>query len=251
MTSNLTHSHDPVEIRQRLTRDRQPSYLRDAILGGIDGCITTIAVVASVAGAGLPGMVAFVLGLASLVADAFSMGVSNYQAVKSDQEARGRLRQQEETHIDLVPGGEREEIREIFRLKGFGGEVLEHIVNTISADRVLWRDTMLQEEYGIPLHGPSALKAGGATFAVFISVGALPLTPFLVPAFSGVEYFLASAVVTALALFSIGWIKGLVLDTRRFQAGIETLLMGGGAAVLAFLFGFFLEPMLGDLHFGP
>jgi vacuolar iron transporter family protein len=250
MARQLEHSHQPEDIRHRLQRDHQPSYLRDAILGGIDGCVTTIAVVASVAGAGLPGMIAFVLGLASLVADAFSMGVSNYQAVKSDQEARERLRRQEEKHIDLDPGGEREEIREIFRAKGFTDEALEHIVKTISADRKLWVDTMVTEEYGMALHGPSALKAGGATFAVFIGVGALPLLPFLVPFFSGVEYFLASGVVTALALFSIGWIKGVVLDTRRFRAGMETLLMGSSAAAVAFLFGFFLEPMLGDLRIG-
>jgi vacuolar iron transporter family protein len=250
MARPLEHSHHPEDIRHRLQRGHQPSYLRDAILGGIDGCVTTIAVVASVAGAGLPGMIAFVLGLASLVADAFSMGVSNYQAVKSDQEARERLRRQEEKHIDLAPGGEREEIREIFRAKGFTGEALEHIVETISADRKLWVDTMVTEEYGMALQGPSALKAGAATFAVFMGVGMLPLVPFLIPFFSGVEYFLASGVVAALALFLIGWIKGVVLDTRRFRAGMETLLMGGGAAVVAFLFGFFLEPMLGDLRLG-
>ena len=81
MKASLEHSHDKEDIRKRLRDEHGSSYLRDAILGGIDGCVTTIAVVASVAGAGLPGMIAFVLGVASLVADALSMGVSNYQAV--------------------------------------------------------------------------------------------------------------------------------------------------------------------------
>ncbi|EWG99166.1 membrane protein [Halomonas sp. BC04] len=237
-------------MRKRLRDGHGSSYLRDAILGGIDGCVTTIAVVASVAGAGLPGMIAFVLGVASLVADALSMGVSNYQAVKSDEEARERLRRQEEKHVDIVPDGEREEIREIFRAKGFSSDALETIVETICADRKLWVDTMIKEEYGLALDGPTAWKAGCATFSVFMGVGALPLLPFLVPYLSGAEYFVASGVVTALALFGIGWIKGWVLDTRRFQAGLETLLMGGGAAAVAFLFGFFLEPMLGDLRLG-
>jgi len=116
--TNLEHSHEPEAIRERLSQDHTPSYLRDAILGGIDGCVTTVAVIASVAGAGLPGMVAFVLGIASLIADAFSMGVSNYQAVKSDDDARDRLRDQEARHIELDPGGEREEIRQIFKQKG-------------------------------------------------------------------------------------------------------------------------------------
>jgi len=172
--TNLEHSHEPEAIRERLSQDHTPSYLRDAILGGIDGCVTTVAVIASVAGAGLPGMVAFVLGIASLIADAFSMGVSNYQAVKSDDDARDRLRDQEARHIELDPGGEREEIRQIFKQKGFEGEALENIVETISANERLWINTMIQEEFGHPLSGPSPWKAALATFGVFIGVGLIP-----------------------------------------------------------------------------
>ncbi len=250
MSDELEHSHELEAIRRRLNEKPQPSYLRDAILGGIDGCITTIAVIASVAGAGLPGAIAFVLGVASLVADAFSMGVSNYQAVKSDDDARRRLREQEKRHIQQVPEGEREEIREIFRRKGFEGEALDRIVETITADRRLWIDTMIQEEHGLALHGPSPARASLATFSVFFGVGALPLIPFLVPVLSGTEYFVASGIVTLFALFGIGWVKGVVLDTPRWRAGAETLLMGGAAALVAFLFGYFLEPMLGDLRIG-
>lgn len=244
----LEHSHDPDAIQRRLANEPRPSYLRDSILGGIDGCVTTVAVIASVAGAGLPGIVAFVLGVASLVADGFSMGASNYQAVKSDDDARKRLRDQERRHIDLVPDGEREEIRQIFRQKGFDGATLEQIVDTITASPRLWVDTMIQEEHGLALRGPSPAKAGFATFVVFLGFGVLPLLPFLIPLFSGREYFVASGAIAAVALFAVGWIKGVVLDISRFRAGLETLLMGGGAALVAFLFGLFLEPMLGDLR---
>lgn len=90
--AELEHSHAPEAISKRLDAEHQPSYLRDAILGGIDGCVTTFAVVASVAGTGLPGVIALALGLANLIADGFSMGVSNYQGVKSDQDAVSRAR---------------------------------------------------------------------------------------------------------------------------------------------------------------
>lgn len=247
MSKELEHSHEPDAIRRRLAVPPSPSYLRDSILGGIDGCVTTIAVVASVAGAGLPGVVAFVLGLSSLVADGFSMAVSNYQAVKSDHDARARLREQEDRHIRLDPGGEREEIRQIFRAKGFDGEVLEQIVETLTADDRVWIDTMIQEEHGLALQGPSPLKAGAATFAMFLLVGATPLLPFLLPLLQGQAYFFASGAVAVLALFGIGWVKGWVLDMSRIKAGGETLLMGGGAALVAFAIGLFLEPMLADL----
>ncbi|TVP84087.1 VIT1/CCC1 transporter family protein [Thioalkalivibrio sp.] len=244
----LEHSHEPDAIQHRLDDGPRSSYLSDAILGGIDGCVTTIAVVASVAGAGLPAMIAFVLGMASLVADAFSMGVSNYQAVKSQHDAREGLRHQEERHIEQVPEGEREEVRIIFENKGFEGETLERNVDTITQDRRRWIDFMLQEEHGLPLQGPSPTKAGLATFSVFILVGALPLLPFLVPVLSDGGHFVASAGMACVALFGIGYVKGMVLDMARWRTGLETLLMGGGAALVAFLFGYFLEPMLGDLR---
>lgn len=245
--TDLEHGHDPQQIRQRLAAKHRPSYLPAAVLGGIDGCVTTIAVVASVAGAGLPGAIAFVLGVASLVADGFSMAVSNYQAVKTEDDARDRLRRREERHIARAPEGERDEIRAIFEQKGFHGEDLERVVETITEDRQRWIDVMIQEEYGLPLHGPTPAIAGLATFSVFIVVGAVPLLPFLVPYFHQGEYFLASASVALLALFGIGYAKGIVLSMPRWRAGLETMLMGGGAAVIAFFFGFFLEPMIGGL----
>jgi vacuolar iron transporter family protein len=245
---DLEHDHHPAAIRRRLAADHRPSYLPAAILGGVDGCITTVAVIASVAGAGLPGVVAFVLGAANMVADGFSMAVSNYQAVKSEGDARDRLRRQEERHIDQDPDGERDEIRAIFEQKGFAGESLERIVETITEDRKRWIDVMIQEEFGVPLQGPSPLIAGLATFVVFVLVGVLPLLPFLVPFINGSGYFVASAVVALVALFGIGYVKGIVLDMPRWRAGVETLLMGGGAAAIAFLFGFFLEPLLGGLR---
>lgn len=247
---HLEHSHEPAAIRKRLNEEPAPSYLRDAILGGIDGCVTTVAVIASVAGAGLPGMVAFVLGIASLIADAFSMGVSNYQAVKSDDDAREQLREQERRHIQLEPEGEKEEIRQIFGQKGFNGRTLENIVETISADERLWVNTMIQEEFGHPLSGPSPWKASLATFSVFIGVGLIPLLPFIAPFLAGTDMFVVSGVVAVLSLFGIGWVKGLILGMNRFRAGLETLAMGGGAALLAFLLGFVFEPMLGDLSVG-
>lgn len=64
-------------------------YLRDVVGGANDGVITTMAVIAGVAGASLPPNVALVLGAANLVADGFSMGASGYLALKSELEQTG------------------------------------------------------------------------------------------------------------------------------------------------------------------
>lgn len=243
----LEHSHEPEDIRQRLEEGRRQSYLRDAILGGIDGCVTTFAIVASVVGAGLPGLVALGLGLANLISDGFSMGASNYQGVKSERDALVNAREVESRHIQHAPDGEREEIRQIFARKGFEGEVLEEIVETISSDESLWVDTMIREEHGLELEGAHPLRAGLWTFGAFLVVGAIPLLPFLMPALDVDAAFLASSVLTGGAFFAIGFVKGQLVGGGRLRSGIETLLMGGGAALIAYLVGGVFEPMMMEM----
>ncbi|MEX0430655.1 VIT1/CCC1 transporter family protein [Spiribacter insolitus] len=245
--AELEHSHHPEDIERRLAAGRQPSYLRDAILGGIDGCVTTFAVVASVAGAGLPGVVAFSLGLASLIADGFSMGVSNYQGVKSDRDAVAQARATENRHIRQVPDGEREEIRQIFARKGFEGDVLEKIVDTISSDESLWVDTMLREEHGLELEGVDPIRAALWTFGAFVLVGAIPLLPFMLPMLGVDIAFAVSSTLTAITFFGIGFVKGVIVGEGRMRAGIETLLMGGGAALIAYFVGGVFEPMMTEM----
>ena len=112
--SDLAAEHQAANIRRRLDGRHQRLPVADAVLGAIDGCVTTFAIVSGAVGAGLPGSVALTLGIANLLADGFSMAVSNFEAVKSERDFHHKLRQTEQTHIDLVPDGEREEVRQIF-----------------------------------------------------------------------------------------------------------------------------------------
>lgn len=215
------------------------------MLGGIDGCVTTFAVVAGAVGGGFSTIVIIVLGFANLVADGFSMAVSNYQGTKSQREIVEKARRTEEHHIEHIPEGEQEEIRQIFARKGFDGDVLEKIVDVITQDRQLWVNTMLTEELGLQVSGPSPLRAALATFAAFFVVGVIPLVPFLVPDLTADQAFLGSALVTGLAFFGVGMVKGLVLGRSALRSGFETLLMGGLAAFLAYVVGAWLRQTFG------
>jgi hypothetical protein len=150
----LEAEHRPEAVRQRLLERRGQGYLGDAVLGGIDGCVTTFAVVAGAVGAGFSGLVIVVLGFANLLADGFSMAVSNYQGTKSQLERVEEARLSEERQIEEIPSGEREEVRQIFAAKGFSGDTLDSVVEVITKDRGLWVDTMLAEELGLEVQGP-------------------------------------------------------------------------------------------------
>jgi VIT1/CCC1 family predicted Fe2+/Mn2+ transporter len=244
----LRAQHSPEAIRSRLARGPSRSYLRDFVYGAVDGTVTTFAVVSGVAGASLSPVIVLILGLANLVADGFSMAVSNYLATRSDQEMREKIRQMETRHIDLVPEGEKEEIRQIFKNKGFDGPLLEEVVNAITADRKLWVETMLQEEFGLPSVGQIPLVSALSTFAAFILVGFLPVAPFVVRLLfpdAGFDPFTVSAWATAAAFFCVGAWKGRFLGYSLWRGGFETLLLGGGAAASAYAVGYFLRSLAG------
>ena len=138
--------HSPEAVAKRLAEGPRKVYIKDFIYGGIDGAVTTLAVVSGVAGAGFSSVVIIVLGLANILADGFSMAIGNYLGTKADNQHVENERQQELLEIELNPEGEREEIRQIFAAKGFSGDQLEEVVNVITADETRWVNTMLQEE---------------------------------------------------------------------------------------------------------
>lgn len=234
----LEHSHSPEAIRERIAGSTQHSYLGDFVLGAVDGSVTTFAVVAGAAGAQLSGKVALVLGLANLVADGLSMAAGAYLGAKSDREMIERVRRIEERHIDLAPDGEREEVRQIFLSKGFRGDLLDRIVQGVVGDRKLWVDTMVTEEFGLPLETPDPLRAAATTYFAFVLVGALPLLPLAALGVASERaIFGASAALTAAAFAGVGAVKGWVTHRPIARAMAETILIGGGAAAMAYAVG--------------
>lgn len=168
--------HSPSAIRDRFSRPPRRSHLRDFIYGGIDGTVTTFAIVAGVAGADLSATIVIILGAANLLADGFSMAVSNYLATRAEAQEREQARSQEEREIREMPEGEREEIRQIFTLRGYSGEELERLVEVVTSDPRLWVDTMMVEEHGYSLATEDPIGAARATFIAFVVVGFVPLS---------------------------------------------------------------------------
>ena len=241
---SFEHSHTEHGIAERLSEQRRPSYLKDFVYGAIDGAVTTFAVVSGVAGAGLSGNVVLILGVANLVGDGFSMAAGNFMGTRAEKEQLHKLRQMELAHIEHIPEGEREEIRQIFQQKGFDGPLLEEVVEVITADKQRWVETMLQEEHGLSLTPISAWKAAVTTFLAFLVIGTIPLLPFLGALFgfqTAESAYLISTILTGGAFFLVGAAKSRFVDHHWFYSGMETLIVGGVAAGLAYLCGLLLS----------
>ncbi len=240
--------HTPTAVRERLSRPPTQSHLRDFIYGGIDGSVTTFAVVAGVAGAQLSAAIVIILGVANLIADGFSMAVSNFLATRADMQERALGRLQEEEEIRSIPEGEREEIRQIFSSKGFSGADLDRVVEVITDDPQLWVDTMMVEELG---YGPAherPLRAAATTFVSFVVVGFLPLFAFIYEALFPTALegpFFWSALMTSAGFFVVGALKSRFVVQRWWLAGSETLAVGGAAAAIAYVMGALLKNVVG------
>ena len=238
-SQTLEHIHTREAIQERLAQDTQGNYLRDWIYGGIDGTITTFAIVAGVVGADMPGSVVLVLGMANLIADGFAMGAGNYSGTKAELDDYHRLLAIERKHIALEPTGEREEIRQIFAGKGFEGSELERIVDVITSDEERWAKTMAVEEYGLSPAVKSPLKAALSTSAAFVLSGLVPLISYLI------GYSLAASVAaTGLVFFGIGAAKSRWSLAGWVRSGVETLLIGMSAAGLSFAIGYALRALV-------
>lgn len=241
----LVAEHHPDAVSQRLAKPIRASTLPDAVLGGIDGCVTTFAVVSGAFGAGFSPQVAFVLGLANLLADGFSMAVSNYEAGQAQLEQIASLERMERGHIAIVPEGEREEIRQLFRAKGFEGDLLEQVVQTLCSNHDVWVSTMLTEEHGLPPAGLSPMRSAIVTFTAFLVVGVVPLLPYAIPALDVTTQFLTSLCLAGCIFLGIGMLKSAVYGLSIWRSGLRTLMIGGAAAGLAYGTGHFAQWLVG------
>ena len=118
--------HNEIALHQKNKRFAQlDKYLGEFVYGGIDGCVTTFAVVAGAVGANLNSNIILILGLANLLADGFAMSVGAYLSAKTEKDQYQKHKAIEYWEIENIPEKEIEEIRQIYRAKRFEGELLK------------------------------------------------------------------------------------------------------------------------------
>ncbi|MFT7035896.1 MAG: VIT1/CCC1 family predicted Fe2+/Mn2+ transporter [Cyclobacteriaceae bacterium] len=216
------------------------AYIGEFVYGGIDGAITTFAVVAGAAGAEAAIHWVLIFGFANLIADGFSMSVGNYFAVKSERDNYDKHVNIEYWEIENLREKEIQEIREIYEAKGFKGELLEQVVEVITSNDDVWVDTMMKEELEMAKDDRTAFKTAFATFLSFNLIGIIPLLIYVIAVFTVIDesiLFPVSCLGTGLALLIVGYMRGSVTQTSKAKSMFQTTMLGGLAAFLAYFVG--------------
>lgn len=222
----------------------QGQYIKSVIYGGLDGIITTFAVVAGVAGAALSAGVVLILGFANLISDGLSMAIGDYLSTKAEMEYEDAERQRELWEIDNYPEGEKLELIELYMEKGMSEEDARIITETLARNKKAWIDVMMVEELGILSESDSPLKNALVTFFSFVVFGFIPILVYVLAKFIpglGSYTFIIACALTGLTLFCLGALKVKITSKNWFLSGLEMLIVGGIAAAAAYLVGMLLS----------
>jgi VIT1/CCC1 family predicted Fe2+/Mn2+ transporter len=235
-------AHSPAAIAQAAEAHGGAShqYIGDLVYGGLDGIVTTFAIVSGVAGAALGAGVILILGLANLLADGLSMAAGAYLSAKSEREYYEREREREAWEIEHSPEGEKAEMVTLYRARGYSEEDAKKLADILSQDEERWVDEMMVQELGLLLDERTPWRSALATFGAFQVAGSVPLLVYLVGLVVAVDpavSFAVSLALSALALFGLGAAKVFITERSWFRSGLEMLLVGGVAAAVAYLVG--------------
>ena len=223
--------------------------LKAVVYGANDGIVTTFAVAAGAAGAGLSPSIVLILGVANMIADGLSMGIGDYLGERSE---RAHMRWQykiEEWEIANIPEEEKQELCDFFARFEVPRNERQNLAHVIMKYPKLWTHLGFAEEMGVtPDFDSSLWKTGVVTFVAFVLAGALPLLPYLLKFFGlpiGDLEFILSVVATAGALFFVGSLRTFIAKGKWWWNGLEMLGIGAIAAIAAYLLGGLVEGLVG------
>lgn len=208
--------------------------VRDIVIGMSDGLTVPFALAAGISGTGAATNIVVTAGLAEIAAGSIAMGLGGYLAARTDVEHYETERQREMDETEKIPEKEKEEVAEIFREYGLSETELKPMVNALSKNQKNWVDFMMRFELGLEQPDPKRASQSALTIALsYIAGGLIPLSPYMM--LSNLNTALQVSVgVTLLALFLFGFFKGRFTGISPLRSGLQTILVGGLAAAVAF-----------------
>lgn len=209
--------------------------VRDVVIGMSDGLTVPFALAAGLSGAVAASGIVVTAGLAEIAAGSIAMGLGGYLAARSDAEHYASEYRREQVEIVEKTDIERLEVTEILTSYGLTAEEAAPVVDALSKRPKQWVDFMMKFELGLEEPDPKRALASGLTIAGAYAVGGfIPLIPYMfIPVASDGLAWSIGFTLVALAIF--GYIKGGFTGTHQVRSAVQTTLIGGVAAAVAFV----------------
>jgi VIT1/CCC1 family predicted Fe2+/Mn2+ transporter len=229
-------AHDMMRARRPHSHTGGTDWLRDVILGGQDGLVNILGITLGVIAGGGSRTVLLAAGFAAAITESISMGAVGYTSTVADRDYFAAQRAVEESAVVDDRDLEYKEITDLYRSKGFSGQLLDQVVATITANRSRWVETILEEERHLQPVGNSDVMRSSAVITVATLIGHLiPLLPFVWLA-RGPALILA-LILSAVVLFAVGAYQALTRVGSWWKQGTRMIVIGLGAAALGFFIG--------------
>ena len=225
------------------------TYIKSIVFGGLDGIVTTFAIVASVVGAGMGTEVVVITGFAKLLGDGLSMGLGDCISEQAEMDHINGERKREMWEFDNYAEGEISEMVEIYQQKGFSREDATKVIKTMAKPEYknFFIDHMMIQELGekTPGEDEHPVKNGAMCFLSFMFWGTIPLIPYCI-AFPTKQHdqdgLLGICVgITLISLFLLGMQQAHILKQSWLVQGTGMMLNGGLAAGASYLVGWGLD----------
>lgn len=211
-------------------------WLRDVILGGQDGLVNILGIILGVIAGGGGQPVLLAAGFAAAMTESLSMGAVGYTSTSADRDYYTAQEKIAQSAVRHDPDSERDQLRELYRSKGFSGELLDQVVTTVTANPDNWVGTIMEEERHLQPVGHNDVTRSSVVITVATLIGHLiPLAPFL---FLPTLPALALAIsLSAAVLFGVGTYSAITRVGVWWKSGAKMILIGLGAAGVGFLIG--------------
>ena len=209
--------------------------VRDIVIGMSDGLTVPFALAAGLSGAVSSTTIVVTAGLAEIAAGSIAMGLGGYLAAKSDTDHYASERLREQAEVVEKPVAELSEVAAVFKDYGLSPGEIKPILDKLQQRPDAWVDFMMRFELGLEKPDPKRALQSALTIAgAYIVGGFIPLSPYILMG-TAQSALLVSVIVTLLALFVFGWLKGRFTGADSFQSALKTMLVGGLAAAAAFI----------------
>ena len=232
------------ELATEPGRIERLASIREVVFGAQDGLVSTFAVVAGLAAAGVGNLVVLLGGAVSAGAGVLSMSIGTFLASRAQRQLYETELARERREIRDHPGEEIAELIAALHARGMPRPDAAEVARRIGRYPDLLLSALAIFELGLAPQRLGTPVRDALVMAVAFGVASVvPLVSFLLgPALPALAL---SAVLTLGALFLVGVLKARVAGVSPLRSGLEVAVLAAASGLLSFGLGRLASVVLG------